>query len=374
LIMHTRAIVFLAFVFPIASHLSAQSVISARSGLINFSEGVAFVDGQPLPRKVGTFTRLKEGSTLVTESGRVEVLLTPNTYLRIGEKSSIRMISDSLSDTRVELLGGSAVLDSERAPAGDFVKIIFRDATIRILKPGHYRMDAEPPQLRVYAGEAEVARNQNQVTIKSSQLFPLDGAPVVKRFTEGSDGLLDLWSAERGALVASRLTNAQTITDPLLDSGPGVPADLSAWIGYVPAAPAPPLTARVYGGYGLQSPYLQSPYLLSPYLMYPYPGVSISAFAPLISPGYSRYVSRFGYPAIFSNRALFPGNNGIPPRLGPARLPIGTLTAPRPALPAGPVLPPRIFTGAPAPINRMPAPIATPRGAAPQMAHPIPRR
>jgi hypothetical protein len=367
--MHPRAIVLLAFVFPIVSHLSAQSVISARSGLINFSEGVAFVDGQPLARKVGTFTRLKEGSTLVTESGRVEVLLTPNTYLRIGEKSSIRMISDSLSDTRVELLGGSAVLDSERAPAGDFVKIIFRDATIRILKPGHYRMDAEPPQLRVYDGEAEVARNQNQVTIESSQLLPLDGAPVVKRFTQGSDGLLDLWSAERGALVASRLTNSQTITDPLLDSGPGVPDDLSAWIGYVPAAPAPPLTARVYGGYGLQSPYL-----LSPYPMYPYPGVSISAFAPLISPGYSRYVSRLGYPAIFSNRALFPGNTRIPPRLGQPRLPIGTLTAPRPALPAGPVLPPRISNVAPAPVHRMPAPIATPRGAAPQIAHPIGRR
>jgi len=128
----------------------SQSVISAHSGIVNFLEGVVFLDGQPLARKSGTFARLRDGSTLTTESGRAEVLLTPDTWLRIGEDSGIRMISDSISDTQVELLSGSAILDSARAPAGEFVTIVFRDSSIRILKQGHYRMDAEPPQLRVF--------------------------------------------------------------------------------------------------------------------------------------------------------------------------------------------------------------------------------
>jgi hypothetical protein len=180
--MRKPALLAVALLFPLLPHASGQSVISARSGLLNFFEGVVFLDGQPLARKSGTFPRLREGSTLVTESGRAEVLLTPDTYLRIGEDSSIRMISSDIDDTQVELLSGSAILDSSHAPDGAFVKLVFKDETIRILKPGNYRMDAETAQLRVYAGEAEVTktgdvRNGDPVKIESSQLMPLDGAP-----------------------------------------------------------------------------------------------------------------------------------------------------------------------------------------------------
>ena len=235
-------LLFPALLLGLLPHASGQSVISARSGLVNFFEGVVFVDGQPLERKAGTFPRLREGSTLVTESGRAEVLLTPDTYLRVGEGGSIRMMSSDIDDTKIELLAGSSILDSSQAPEGAFVKIIFKDATIRILKPGNYRMDAEPAQLRVFAGEAEVSRGNDAgsggdpVKIAASQLMPLDGAPVVKRFTQGSDGLLDIWSEERGSLIASNMVNSQSISDPLLDTGPAVPADLASYIGYVPMA------------------------------------------------------------------------------------------------------------------------------------------
>src|ERR1700759_5226976 len=66
---------------------TAQSVVSARAGLINYFEGEILVDGQPLARKFGTFTSLKEGSDLVTREGHAEILLTPNTWLRLGENS-----------------------------------------------------------------------------------------------------------------------------------------------------------------------------------------------------------------------------------------------------------------------------------------------
>src|SRR5207248_6411839 len=104
-----------AFVFLPVPRASAQSVISVRSGLINYFEGDVVVNGERLERKYGSFARLRPGSDLVTRSGRAEMLLTPNTYLRVGENSSVRMRSDSLSDTRVELLAGSAILDSTKA-------------------------------------------------------------------------------------------------------------------------------------------------------------------------------------------------------------------------------------------------------------------
>jgi FecR protein len=321
------ALVF-AFLLPNAS---AQSVISARSGLVNFFEGVVFLDGQPLARKSGTFPHLRDGSTLVTESGRAEILLTPDTYLRLGENSSVRLISDSIADTQVELVSGSAMLDSAKAPAGEFVKVIFKNSTMRILKQGHYRLDAEPPQLRVFDGEAEVTRDGKAVKIQPSQLFPLEGAPIVKRFTQGSDGLLDLWSEERGELISSKMVNSQTITDPLLDSGPGVPADLASYIGYMPLATIAPMTVTTYGA-GFAGPFS------------PYTSLPVRAFMPF--PAASFLYAPQRYTSVFANR----------PAVGSATL--GTMTTARGT---GFAAPPRtIFV--PRPIMNVPAP---PRGGGP---------
>ncbi len=315
--MRKPSLLALALVFPLLPHASGQSVISARSGLVNFFEGVVFLDGQPLARKSGTFPRLREGSVLVTESGRAEVLLTPDTYLRIGEDASIRMISGDIDDTQVELLSGSAILDSSQAPAGAFVKIVFKDAAIRILKPGNYRMDAETAQLRVYAGEAEVSRNGNPVKIEASQLMPLDGAPVVRRFTQGSDGLLDIWSEERGSLISSNMVNSQSISDPLLDNGPAVPADLASLIGYMPMTTMPPLGLNPYG----------YSYLYPSYSGFsPYPSLAVLAYPAIRSATYL-YLPRYGYgPAGVSGRSLYPSGLGI------VSTPRPVIYAPRPTV------------------------------------------
>jgi hypothetical protein len=315
--MRLRALAFVALVWPLLPHLAGQSVISTRAGLINFSEGMVFLDGQPLTRKFGAFERLKNGSTLVTQSGRAEVLLTPNTYLRIGENSSIRMVSDDLSNSQVELLAGSAAIDSESASPGSAVQMIFRDSTIRLLKPGRYHIDADPPQLRVFAGAAEVVKNGNPVTIESSQLMPLDGAPVVKRFTEGADGLLDIWSDERHSLIASNLLNSQSITDPLLDSGSDGSGDylssLGAYGGYIPMAGLPTVTGGYYG---------YSPYGYNAYGYNPYSYSFLQPYGVILRPGYSRVITSYG---------LRTGTKPATPIFGP-RPTSGTISIPRPVV------------------------------------------
>jgi len=313
--MRSRALVVFALACPFIVHISGQSVISARSGLVNYFEGNVFLDGRPLVRKFGTFARLAPGSTLRTQSGRAEVLLTPNVYFRMGENSTIRMISDSLADTQVELLAGSASVDSANAPAGDFVKMIFRDSTIRILKPGRYRIDAEPAQLRVYEGEADVTRGGSDTKLESSQILPLDGAPVVKRFTEGSDGLLDVWSEERSSLIASNMVNSQAITDPLLDNGPGLSTDAfglggapglsGVYGGYIPLAAVPPVIGNIYG----YSPYGYSADVYG--LAGPYPGLAVYGVFPRAP---RLYVPRYGNVPVFSSRPFPSGGVRIPPR------------------------------------------------------------
>ncbi len=333
--MRLRALAFAvvvgAVLSPLLPHAFGQSVISTRAGLINFSEGLVFVDGHPLARKFGAFERLKNGSTLVTESGRAEVLLTPNTYLRIGENSSIRMVSDDLSDPQVEILAGSTALDSESASPASSVRLTFRDSTIRFLKPGRYRIDADPPQLRVFSGEAEVARDGKPVKLEASQLMPLDGAPVVKRFTEGSDGLLDIWADERHSLIASNLLNSQSIYDPLLDSGSGGSGDylssLGAYGGYIPMAGLPTVMGSYYG----YSPYGSNAYGYNAYGYNPYGYSVLQPYGVILRPTYSRVLTIYGLRTGTTSTIFGPR---------PATGTIGTTNIPRPVVfaprPTGP--------------------------------------
>src|SRR5437588_9754366 len=83
---------------------SAQSVISAKSGLIHYAEGRVYLGDKLVESQFGSFPDIKGNGQVRTEDGRAEVLLTPGVFLRIGENSSIRMVTNRLIDTRVEFL------------------------------------------------------------------------------------------------------------------------------------------------------------------------------------------------------------------------------------------------------------------------------
>src|SRR5215467_9360195 len=89
-----------------------QSIISTHSGVVYFFDGSVFVGYQRLEQKFGRFPEIGEGRELRTEHGRAEVLFTPGVFLRIGEGSAIRMLSSKFSDTRLELLDGSVILEA----------------------------------------------------------------------------------------------------------------------------------------------------------------------------------------------------------------------------------------------------------------------
>ena len=92
------ALIAVAF---LASPADAQSVISAHSGVIHYFEGSVYLGDQPLESHLGKFSSVPQGGELRTEKGRAEVLLTPGVFLRMGESTKIRMVSNQLSDTRV---------------------------------------------------------------------------------------------------------------------------------------------------------------------------------------------------------------------------------------------------------------------------------
>src|ERR1700722_17913761 len=85
-------------VFAAAVPAIAQSVISAHSGLIYYFDGFVYLDGQQLQPHLGKFPSVPQGTELRTGLGRAEVVLTPGVFLRVGDKSAIRMLSNDLAD------------------------------------------------------------------------------------------------------------------------------------------------------------------------------------------------------------------------------------------------------------------------------------
>src|SRR5205809_7783961 len=80
-----------------------QTAQPARPGAVNYVEGSAFLDGKELNLQSVGNTDMNAGQELTTERGKAEVLLTPGVFLRVGENSSVKMISPEIMQSQVEV-------------------------------------------------------------------------------------------------------------------------------------------------------------------------------------------------------------------------------------------------------------------------------
>ncbi|HET9321403.1 MAG TPA: hypothetical protein VFO27_16555 [Bryobacteraceae bacterium] len=92
--------------------------------------------------KFDNFPDIKENQELRTEEGRAEVLLTPGVFLRLGENSAMRLVTNRLIDTRVEFLAGSALVEADELLKDNGVTIVYQDYTTQLQKKGVYRFDS----------------------------------------------------------------------------------------------------------------------------------------------------------------------------------------------------------------------------------------
>ncbi len=198
----------------------AQSaVISARSGLIHYVEGQVYVGGQLVETKFGVFPEVKENEQLKTEEGRAEVLLTPGVFLRVGENSSFRMITNRLIDTRLEFQSGSAVVEADDIGKDNSVSVVYGNATVHPLKRGIYRFDSAANELRVFDGLAEVTSGEKTVEVKEGHRIALD-TMAVQAFDRSVNDALNRWSERRSESVSmANVGAAGSVNRSLLGSG-----------------------------------------------------------------------------------------------------------------------------------------------------------
>lgn len=188
----------------LAPRASAQSVISAHSGVIHYIEGDVSVDGAPVHPKFAEFPDVKAGQLVATAEGRAEILLTPGVFLRMAENTSVRMLSNALADTRLEVVSGSALVEVGELLEHNAISFDASGAHMELAKKGLYRIDATPASLRVYEGQARVTSGPETVMARKGHQIDLDAAKLADtRFETKDTDAFYRWSSRRAEYVAA---------------------------------------------------------------------------------------------------------------------------------------------------------------------------
>lgn len=192
----------LVFGVLVTGSAHAQYVISAHSGMVQYVEGQALLNDSQVEPKSGQFPEIKENQVFRTEEGRAEILLTPGVFLRLGENSSMRMISNRLTDTRVEILSGSAMVECDDLAKDNSIMLLYKGNTMLLVKHGLYRLDTNPALFQVYDGEAIVKGESGQLTLKHGKQTALDGVLMAENFDTKLGDDLYRWSSRRSGYLA----------------------------------------------------------------------------------------------------------------------------------------------------------------------------
>ena len=148
-----------------AGYGQAQAQRQGVPGTINYVEGQAMLNGQPLGPSAAGYTVAQPNQTIQTQAGFVEVLLTPGAFLRIGHNSEVVPQSLGLADVQLEVVHGSAMIEAADLVKGTIMQVNMSGATTQVEKRGLYEFDANQQLVRVLDGKAKVLRASKVKTI-----------------------------------------------------------------------------------------------------------------------------------------------------------------------------------------------------------------
>jgi hypothetical protein len=199
---------------------NSSSAEHAVPGTLNYVEGSVSIGSQAVTSQQVGSAQLEEGQSLTSQHGKAEILLTPGVFVRLGDDSTLQMISSSLTNTQVQLDRGHAIVEVDQIYPQNDLRVIADGQTIQLLKTGLYDFDLNgQPMLRVFDGKATVALSDNrQIEVKGdhelSLAAPAGSAKIkTQKFDKKDYAQDDLyrWSSLRSAYVAEANVNAAAI-------------------------------------------------------------------------------------------------------------------------------------------------------------------
>lgn len=222
-------LLFVAAVVATAPTAKAQTrdkyLISAKAGGVNYVSGNVTVKRADSDRQESLTDKdnLENGDVVTTGmGGRVEVLLSPGSYLRVGENSEFQLADTSLDNIRIKLSRGSAIIeaiDTDNAQLA--IRVDTPQTAAQVVKAGIYRINVTP------AGATEVLVRKGRAlvgtpaaTVKSGKMVVVNGGTMqVAKLDKKMMDSLELWSRDRAEYLASinRQLQPRTLMASIID-------------------------------------------------------------------------------------------------------------------------------------------------------------
>lgn len=186
-------------------------VISARAGGVNAVTGKTGVHarGSAVWEDLTIKDNLEGGDVVRTGlDGRVEILLNPGSYMRVGENSEFELTSNSLDNLEVRLISGTAIVEATGAEDTELlINITTPHAKMAIVRRGLYRVNVVPGDAtEVIVRKGRLLLSDPDAKIKAGKKLIFSGNSYsVAALTDAEKKDLDsleLWSKSRAQVVA----------------------------------------------------------------------------------------------------------------------------------------------------------------------------
>jgi len=196
-------------------------VISAKAGGINAVTGQASMHarGETDWQQLMITDDLEAGDRVRTApDGRVEILLNPGSYLRMGGDSEVELANNSLANLEVRLLRGTAILEASGVEETQMqIKVSTPHAKLAIDKQGLYRLNVVPDdatELIIRKGRVILGDSNTKVKSGCKVVFSATTVSVAKLTDEEKKFektvAIEQWSRNRAQTLAkanSRISN-----------------------------------------------------------------------------------------------------------------------------------------------------------------------
>lgn len=186
-------------------------VISARAGGVNAVTGRATMraHGNSEWQLLTIKEDLEKGDAVRTGlDGRVEMLLNPGSYMRVGENSEFELANNSLENLEVRLVKGTAIVEVTGADDEELlIGITTPHARMSIVRRGLYRVSVVPgntTELIVRKGRVMLEDSHTKVKGGNKVIFSNSTFSVAKleKADKNESDMLEVWSKDRAQTLA----------------------------------------------------------------------------------------------------------------------------------------------------------------------------
>ena len=235
----TLAALSIAFVLCCSVVNLAQNrekfVISAKAGGINAITGQAsiYTRGESGWQQLMITDDLNAGDRVRTAyDGRVEILLNPGSYLRVGGNSEVELSNNTLDNLELRLIRGTAIVEATGADDVDLnINISTPHTKLAIVRQGLYRLNVVPgdaTELIVRKGRVILSDSHTKVKGGNKVVFSATAVSVAKLTKEEKKLAedVDVWSKQRAETLAKA---NRRITDAMFRTAFASNRDFSLW-------------------------------------------------------------------------------------------------------------------------------------------------